>query len=164
MSLTPAGLIFLSEAKDLVERAAIARDSVHNITERKTLTVGFAEHVHIGHLAEIYGHYHDIRPDVLIHSKSIRLTENDRILLSTDVAFVPCERSRRSLFAKSSLEYVPLHTGRPCCVVRKDHPFAGLQLVRHDDLCGETLILLDEEHSNASMDEIQLSITLENLI
>ena len=159
VSLTPAGLRFFSEAKDIIERIDLSKANIQYVVGEETLNVGCVSSIQIYGLSEIYRQYHQLLPDVMISNTEISALEYRKVSSADhlDVAFVP-NAARANQYTDVSLRYQSLHKGKICCVMRKNHRLVGKKNVTLSDLTGETLILLDHEHCPAAMEEVQYDI------
>lgn len=158
--LTIAGAQFYPEAADILERVSLSRQGLLNQPGRETLYLGFASSLSVMNLSSIYRIYKQEMPHVIVNNSVLSQyayhlsSQADRI----DVYFIPNELTHSESFIKESQEYVTLQKSHLSCVVPKGHRLESRNSVGIQDLIGETLILLDHEHSSPSMDEVQMEI------
>lgn len=157
VALTPAGRVFYEDAVEILDRLDQAAERAQNSRlSAEMLRVGFEETIQIRSLPEIFRRYHELFPHVFINNVAIRYENRQEVLTKglVDVAFTAQTDYRRV----EGLAYAPLFTGYFACVLPKEHPLAGRELIRMEDLQDSVFILLDTEHCPPEMDAVQKEI------
>lgn len=150
--LTAAGVNFLTDAADILDRLELAVQRVRE-DARQTLHLGWEDSLQSDRLPRIYAAYRQRYPAVAVSAVDVRATERRRMLLSgqIDVMFtVPS-----GIQSLPHVRYETLYTGHFVCVLPRGHRLARRPLIAAEDLAGEVLILLDAGHCPPEMDRLQ---------
>ena len=147
--LTEQGKVFYKEAVDILDQIETAVDRVHLSPDAENiLRIAYETNLQPDHIAEIYRAFHKEFPGVYISSMEMMWKDGKSLLMDgkVDIAFLPGGANAE----KSVFSYLKLGEGQRCCVVPKNHALAAKEFATAEDLNGETLILLDAEHSPPS--------------
>lgn len=156
VSLTPAGISFYGDAKDILERTALAVENVRQSAHfEETIHVGCQSTLQLRLLPKIYKAYSAMDPDVYINTKELSVTRQgiaveghlDIAFLTGDCAAIP-----------KNLTYTPLYKGHFCCVMPCGHRLCNKEIIGFDDLAHETLVLLDTALCPPDMEQVQTEI------
>lgn len=157
--LTAAGVSFLADAADILDRLELAEQRVRD-QARQTLHLGWEDSLQSDRLPRIYAAYRQRYPAVAVSAVDVPATERRKMLLNgqIDVMFtVPS-----GIQGLPHIRYETLYAGHFICALPKGHRLARRPLVTAEDLAGEVLILLDAGHCPPEMDRLQQRLRREH--
>ena len=157
--LTEPGRIFFIDAVDILERISLSVEHVHQRAVNGTvLHISCESTMQMSHITDIYREFRAEFPDVFI-SNTESAGKDRRGLLkdgNIDIALLPDD----GFSEDAGIRFCALYEGQHCCIVPCTHPFAEKEYVTAEDFAGETLILLDAEHSPPENDRVQRYLQL----
>lgn len=151
VSLTPAGKIFLGEAKAILERMSQATERVHEASTglEGSLRVGFARGYE--------------RSDLSILMRSFHLSNQNALITfyrcSTDVLAAGLSQHEydiiftwdsTNLKAQEGIEYLNVESAQLVVALYADHPLAGRRRLSRAELKGEPILYMSPDSSNDS--------------
>ena len=139
VELTPSGISFYKDAKDIVmkSQAAISRVQRQYVNS-ESIRIGMSNPAALFYLAPILTKFHsaypDIRPDIecLGYKIILNLFLEDKI----DVLFYYKENMPK----KSGIHFIELQKDKLICLMSATHPFAGKDSIALSDLENMTII------------------------
>lgn len=139
VELTPAGMSFYKDAKDIVLKTQIAVNRVQKqniITD--SIRIGLSNPTALFYAAPILKKFRmlhpDIRPNLEVHE--YKLIRNLFLEGKLDVLFYYKENMPK----KSGIHFIELEKDRLSCLVPADHPFARKSSVSLEDIGQESVI------------------------
>lgn len=153
--LTPAGQVLLPQARQILADYHVMCDSLQEYQNRSTIRLGTMEHITrqglTSHIASFLQENSLIDFDMLQGGvpKIMGNLENGKI----DVAIVAHifypygAQSNLSEYDLSRYALCTLIEDEYCVVMAKGHPFARRPYITWEDLCTDTLLLLDSDYS-----------------
>lgn len=158
VALTPAGISFLDDAKDILARLQMAALKIERHTETNItiLSIGCINDMYLNLLSNILAHYRQRMPQVhpllrVIPSRSIlNLFFNGEM----DVLFgFQDDIPHREGIRYEELAQIPI-----CCAVPADHPFAGKDTIDEQELLAEHIIICNSYEIPSEVATIQHEI------
>ena len=158
VALTPAGISFLDDAKDILTRLQMAALKIEKHTETNIdiLSIGCINDTYLNLLSKILTHYRRIMPQVhpllrVIPSRSIlNLFFNGEM----DVLFgFEDDVPHRDGICYEELARIPI-----CCAVPTDHPLFDQGAVNESDLLNENIIMCNSYEIPSEVAAIQHEI------
>jgi DNA-binding transcriptional LysR family regulator len=156
VELTPAGLSFYTDTKDIVSRinTAIAKSKSFSETFESTLSIGYeGNQTEIKYFPEIIRTFKKKRPHVFINLKTADYSEKYSLIASNklDVIF----SDKESIEIVTNICYEELFIGEFVCVMPKDHPLASQTTISINDLCSQPLVLRENIKCPPAMKHLQ---------
>lgn len=154
VELTPAGMSFYKDAKDIVQNAqtAIERAQRQNITSN-TINIGLSTPTLLFYLTPLLSRFHtdypEIRPNIQVLSYKIILNlfmEN-----KLDVLFFYKENTTLN----SGINFFELEKDSFVCLMPAGHPFETRESISLQDLKGESIILCNPLNAPLSTASLQ---------
>ncbi|SDF98385.1 DNA-binding transcriptional regulator, LysR family [Marvinbryantia formatexigens] len=139
VELTPSGMSFYKDAKDIVMKseAAITRVQKQYVNS-DSIRIGLSNPAALFFLTPVLTRFHsefpDIRPD--IECPGYKIVLNLFLENKLDVLFY----YRENMPKKTSIHFIELQKDRMICLMPKTHPFAGRDSVSLEDLKDTTII------------------------
>lgn len=158
VELTPAGMFFYKDAKDIVLKSQIAIDRAqrhHVISD--TVRIGLSNHIVLFYLTPVLKQFHDsypdIRPDmqVLNYKAILNLFSENKL----DVLFY----YKENMTPKSGTDFLELEKDKFVCLIPADHPLASRECVSISDLADEPIIACNPLNAPLSTASFQQKLT-----
>lgn len=137
--LTPAGMSFYKDAKDIVLKAQLAVNRVKKANPAAdSLTIGLSNSIALSYLSPILGRFHQQHPqmqpviEVQDHKTILHLFLDHRL----DLLFYYKENFTK----KASITFREIQKDHLVCLLPAGHPLAGNEALSMQDLEQETLI------------------------
>ena len=160
VELTPAGISFYEDCKEILTRMNIAiskaRDYAHKF--ESNLFIGYEGNTEVKYIADILRCFNKSFPQVHLYLK-IADFEN-KISLFSNNNFDLIFTEKGSIIHLPDVNYEELYTGKYVCVLPEDHILTDKKVIRLDDLVDQPLILLNPLKSPSEMARIQKEIQL----
>lgn len=160
VELTPAGLSFYQDVKDILARTniAITKTRTYSQTFESNLAIGYDPHVEIKPLPHILRTFKAKFPHVYL---SLRMTNfKEKWDLLTNFKFDLVFTSQAGTEDVAGIEYTELFTGKFVCILPREHPLAQQKLIQMADLKNQSLILLDPLKCPPEMTRVQNALHL----
>lgn len=160
VELTPAGVSFYNDIKDILIRTNIAVAKAKNYSQsfESNLSIGYDGNVEVKYLPNILSKYKKNLPHVHLYLKTAE-HEEKRILFNNyklDLIFTV----RESIEDLSDVVYAELFTGRFVCVLPKDHPLSCKTTIKINELQHQSLIVLSPLKCPTEMTRVQNKIQI----
>lgn len=143
VELTPAGMVFLNEAKSILNRAEEAIEKVHLAATGITgsLNIGFAKGYEKTPFSDLILDFHREYPNVFMSFTRNNVEELYRAVESSDldIVFNIRSESRKS----ANLKLYPIERYPLVVVVYPTHPLASRKSVKRSELKDEALLLMN---------------------
>lgn len=142
VELTPAGIVFLNEAKSILNRAQEAMERVHLATGgvSGSLNIGFVKGYEKTPFSDLLLDFHKEYPNVFMSFTRNNADELNKAVESRDLDIVfTISRTARN----GELEQRPMQKYPLAAVVYPTHPLASRNSLRLDELKNEELLLMD---------------------
>ncbi|MDF2921601.1 MAG: alsR [Paenibacillaceae bacterium] len=142
VELTPAGVVFLNEAKSILNRAEEAMERVHLATGgiSGSLNIGFVKGYEKTSFSDLILDFHKEYPNIFMSFTRNNAEELNRAVESRDLDIVfTITRTGRN----GELEQRPIKKYPLAAVVYPTHPLASRSSLRLDELKNEELLLMD---------------------
>ena len=160
VELTPAGISFYNDIKEVLTRTNIAIEKAKHyaLAFESNISIGYEGNIEVKYLPSILSTFKEKFPHVHIYLKTADFKEKRNLFINHnfDLIFTVKE----SIEGITDIGYAELFTGRFVCVLTKDHPLAHKNIIEIDDLKDQTLILLDPLKCPSEMARIQKDIQL----
>lgn len=139
VELTPAGMSFYKDAKDIVLRSqiAVARVQKHNdITD--SIRIGLSNHVALFYLTSYLARLHKEHPDIrpIVEVPGYKIAANLFLEKKLDVLFY----YRENLKKNAGISYLEMGKDYLSCLLPPEHPLAQKSSVSLDDLADTSVI------------------------
>lgn len=158
VELTPAGMSFYKDAKDIVlnSQMAVKRLQKHN-TNYQSIRIGLSNHIVLTYLTKILKKvsekYPDVRPDIQVHGyKTILSLFMEEKL---DILFY----YKENMTEKTGITFKELEKDRFVCLMPSDHPYVTKEIITLDDLYNEPIIMCNPLNAPLSTANLQQSIS-----
>lgn len=161
VELTPAGLSFYKDMKDIMPQINIAVSKARNYAAefKSNLSIGYEGHLmEMKVLPHILKAYQTEMPHVHLYLKNATHTERKNNLISNKFDIILTVKD--SVEHTSDIIFTPLLQSRFVCVMLPEHPLAQKQLLSYGDLQNQSLILLDPIRCPVEMAKVQENIQL----
>lgn len=139
VELTPAGMSFYKDAKDIVLKSqiAIARVQKHNIVN-DFLRIGLSNHVALYYLTPLLSKFHTKYPEVrpIVETPGYKIASNLFLEKKLDILFY----YKENLVKNVGISFLELTKDTLFCLMPKNHPFAEKEAVSLNDLAELTII------------------------
>ncbi len=151
ISLTPAGKIFLSEAKTILDSMSRAAERVHDASTglTGTLRVGFVRGYERSDLSVLMRGFHLQNQNALIsfYRCSTDVLAAGLAQQEYDVIFT---WDSTNLKAQDGIEYLKVESAQLVIALYTGHPLAGRRRLSRAELRGETILYMSPDASNDS--------------
>lgn len=161
VELTPAGLSFYKDIKDVLTQLNIAVSKARNYAAefKSNLSIGYEGHLlETNVLPSVIKKYQSEMPHVHLYLKNANHIERKNNLISNKLDLILTVKE--SVSHISDIIFTPLLKSRFVCVMLPDHPFAFKQHLTYNDLQNESLILLDPIRCPAEMVRVQQKLQM----
>ncbi|WP_026881951.1 LysR family transcriptional regulator [Clostridium akagii] len=161
VELTPAGVSFYNDIKEVLTRTniAIAKAKHYALAFESNISIGYGGNVEVKYLPNILSTFKEKFPHMHIYLKSAAFKEERNLF--TNHNFDLIFTVKESIKDISVVGYAELFTGRFVCVLPKDHSLAKKTIIKIDDLQNQALILLDPLKCPFEMARVQKDIQLQ---
>lgn len=151
VSLTPAGTIFLREAKGILERMSRAQERVHDASTglSGTLRVGYVRGYERSDLSAHIRQFHQQNSNVLITFYRCSTDVLAAGLLSNEYDIIFTWDST-NLKQNPDIEYLTVERARLVVALYARHPFAQRTALRRTELRGENILYMSPSAANDS--------------
>lgn len=151
VSLTPAGTIFLREAKGILERMSRAQERVHDASTglSGTLRVGYVRGYERSDLSAHVRQFHQQNGNVLITFYRCSTDVLAAGLLSNEYDIIFTWDST-NLKQNPDIEYLTVERARLVVALYARHPFAQRTALRRTELRGENILYMSPSAANDS--------------
>ncbi|BBF41431.1 transcriptional regulator, LysR family [Lachnospiraceae bacterium KM106-2] len=147
VELTPAGKVFLIEAKAILERTSVAKEKVRVATNGLlgSLRIGYVKSYEHSNLSKILSHFHNAYPNIEL---TLYRDNADALIkkLNDDLLDLVITLDFSLYHHYPSLTSKKLHSVPLMAVLPSSHPFAGKQSIKRSDLAGETLFIMHSKN------------------
>lgn len=160
VELTPAGISFYKDIKDILTRTNIAIAKAKNYSQsfESNLSIGYDGNVEVKHLPNILSIFKVKFPHIHLYLKIADYKE--KINLFTNSNFDMIFTVKESIKDLSEVAYAELFTGKFVCVLPKIHPFSYKAIIKITELQNQSLILLDPLKCPSEMARVQNDIQI----
>jgi len=160
VELTPAGVSFYNDIKEILTRTniAISKAKHYALAFESNISIGYEGNVEVKYLPNILSTFKEKFPHVHIYLKIADFKEKRNLFINHnfDLIFTVKE----SIEDISDVGYAELFTGKFVCVLPKDHQLANKTLIKIDDLQNQSIILLDPLKCPSEMTRVQKDIQI----
>ncbi len=158
VELTPAGMSFYKDAKDIVLKTQIAVNRVqkqNNITD--TLRLGLSNPAALFYAAPILKSFHARRPDIRTHIEvhSYKIVLNLFLEDKLDVLFY----YKEDMTSKSGIRFLELAQDTLSCLMPANHPLAQKASVSIEDMADEPVIACNPLNAPLSIAAFQQQLS-----
>lgn len=151
VSLTPAGKIFLGEAKSILDSMSRAAERVHDASTglTGTLRVGFVRGYERSNLSVLMRNFHLQNQNALIsfYRCSTDVLAAGLAQQEYDIIFT---WDSTNLKAQDGIEYLDVESAQLVVALYAGHPLAGRRRLSRAELRGETILYMSPDASNDS--------------
>lgn len=151
VSLTPAGKIFLGEARAILDRMSSAVERVHDASTglTGTLRVGFVRGYERSDLSVLMRSFHLQNQNALIsfYRCSTDVLAAGLMQQEYDIIFT---WDSTNLKAQEDVEYIGVESARLVVALYDEHPLVGRRRLSRADLKGESILYMSPDASNDS--------------
>lgn len=164
VELTPAGLSFYTDTKDIVSRinTAIAKSKSFSETYKSTLSIGYEGNIfETKYFPEIMRAFKKKHPHVFIHLKTADYSEKYSLIAGNKLDIIFSDKE--SIETVTNICYEELFTGKFVCVMPKNHPLARQSTISMDDLLTQPLVLRETIKCTPAMKRLQSQLQDNNL-
>lgn len=157
VELTPAGMSFYKDAKDIVfnSQIAIERAKKQNIGEN-TVSIGLSNPTALFHLTPLLSQlrmtFPNMRPNIQVLSYKIIL--NLFMSNKLDVLFY----YKENMTPKAGISFKEIQSDSFVCLIPKGHPFEAKEVVSIQDLREETIVLCNPLNAPLSTASFQQTL------
>ncbi|MFT8348959.1 LysR family transcriptional regulator [Clostridium saccharoperbutylacetonicum] len=161
VELTPAGVSFYNDMKDILTRTNIAIAKAKNYAKdfESNLSIGYEGNTEVKYLPNILSSFKENFPHVHIYLKISDFKEKRNLF--TNHNFDLIFTVKESIEDLPDVDYEELFTSKFVCALPKDHPLACNSIIRIDYLKDQSLILLDPLKSPSEMTRVQKDIQMQ---
>jgi len=160
VELTPAGICFYKDIKDILTRTNIAIAKAKNYSQafESNLSIGYDGNVEVKYLPNILSIFKIKFPHIHLYLKIVDYKEKRHLFTNSnfDLIFTVKE----TIEDLSEVGYTELFTGRFVCVLPKVHPLSCKTIIKIAELQNQSLILLDPLKCPSEMARIQKDIQI----
>ncbi|MBU3199845.1 LysR family transcriptional regulator [Clostridium estertheticum] len=158
VELTPAGISFYNDMKDILTRTniAIAKARHCSLAFESNISISYDGNAEVKYLPNILSTFKEKFPHIHIYLKISDFKEKRNLF--TNYNFDLTFTVKESIQDLSDVDYEELFTGRFVCVLPKDHPLTHKAIIKIDDLQNQSLILLDPLKCPSEMARVQKEI------
>lgn len=139
VELTPAGMSFYKDAKDIVTKSQIAIDRVkkHNIVDN-SIRIGLSNHVALFYLAPILSRLHQKYPEIhtVIETPGYKIAAKLFLEKQLDILFY----YRENLKKNAGHSFLEVTKDTLSCLMPADHPLADQKQIALEDLADSPII------------------------
>lgn len=163
VELTPAGLSFYTDAKDIISRLnmSIAKAKSFSETFESTLSIGYeGNQPEMKYFPEIIRTFKKKHPHVFINLRTADYSEKYSLIAGNklDVIF----SDKESIESVTNICYEELFIGEFVCVMPKNHPLSSQTTISIDDLCSQPLVLRENIKCPPAMKRLQKNLQENN--
>lgn len=158
VDLTPAGLSFYNDMKEILTKTniAMAKAKHYAHTFESNLAICYEGNVEVQHLPDILKTFNEKYPHVHVYLKMADFREKRNLFTSHDFDLIFAVRE--SIEDLSDIGFVELFRAKFVCVLPKNHPLSAKPIIEIDDLLEYSLILLDPLKCPTEMARVQKEI------
>ena len=151
VSLTPAGAVFLKEAKAILVRmdTAVSRVKDASTGVVGTLRIGYTKGYERSTLSDKLRLFHRHHPNILLTCYRCDTDELAAGLLNKEYDIIFTWDST-NLKAQEDVEYIGVESARLVVALYDEHPLAGRRRLSRADLKGESILYMSPDASNDS--------------
>lgn len=154
VELTPAGMSFYNDAKDIVSKSyqAIERIKSHSCSA-ETLSVGVSNPTILNYISPFIKKFNTLNPntsinlEVLNHNIILNLFNDKRI----DALFY----YKENFNARVKCKFIDIYKDSLYCLIPKNHALAGNKTIALKDLKNENIIICNPLNAPAAISEFQ---------
>ena len=160
VDLTPAGLSFYNDMKEILTKTniAMAKAKHYAKTFESNLAICYEGNVEVQHLPDILKTFNKKFPHVHVYLKMADFREKRNLFTSHDFDLIFAVRE--SIEDLSDIGFIELFRSKFVCVLPKDHPLSSKSIIEIEDLLEDSLILLDPLKCPTEMARVQKAIQL----
>ncbi|AWI03211.1 LysR family transcriptional regulator [Clostridium drakei] len=160
VELTPAGVSFYNDIKEILTRTniAIAKARHCYLSFESNISIGYEGNVEVKYLPNILSTFKEKFTHVHIYLKMADFKEKRNLF--TNHNFDLIFTVKESIEGLSDVGYAELFTAKFVCVLPKDHLLACKTIIKIDDLQNQSLILLDPLKCPSEMARVQKDIQI----
>ncbi|SDZ20138.1 DNA-binding transcriptional regulator, LysR family [Evansella caseinilytica] len=161
VELTPAGVSFYNDIKDILTRTniAVAKAKNHAKDFRSNLSIGYEGNIEVRYLPKILSSYKERLPEVHLYLKMADYKQKRNLFTDHKLDLVFTVRENICDIADAG--YIELFIGRFVCVLPKGHALSNKKIIKVTELRNQSLILLDPINCPSEMARIQNNIQLQ---
>lgn len=158
VELTPAGMSFYKDAKDIVIKSqiAVARVQKHNIADH-SIRIGLSNHVALFYLAPLLSRLHEQYPDIhpIVECPGYKIAANLFLEKKLDVLFYYKENLKKN----TGISFLELAKDTLSCLMPADHPLAAKESISMDDLADNPIIACNPLNAPPFISTFQQQLT-----
>ncbi len=160
VELTPAGISFYNDVKDILTRTniAIAKAKHYAGTFESTISIAYEGNVEVRKLPNILRQFKEKYPHTHLYLQVADFKEKRNLF--TNYKYDLIFTVKESIENLEDTSFIELFSGRFVCVMLRDHPLAGQEAITIRDLDKHSLILLNPLRCPMEMEPIQKDIQL----
>ena len=161
VELTPAGVSFYNDMKDVLTRTNIAIGKAKHYAHifKSNISIGYEGNVEVKKLPDILYAFKNKFPQVHMYLKIAEFKEKRNLFTNNNLDLI--FTVKESIADLTGIEYKELFQSKFVCVVPKDHIFALETLISVEDLKDQSLIILDPLKCPAEMARVQKNIQVQ---
>lgn len=156
VELTPAGLSFYADAKDIISRLniGIAKAKSFSETFHSTLSIGYeGNQSEVKYFPEIIRTFKKKHPNVFINLKTADYSEKYNLIASNKLDVIFSDKD--SIETVTNICYKELFIGKFVCVMLKNNPLASQSTISINDLYSHPLVLRENIKCPPAMKHLQ---------
>lgn len=160
VELTPAGVSFYNDIKDVLTRTNIAIAKAKHYANKfeSNISIGYEGNVEVQYMPDILRDFKNKFPQAHIYLKIADFKEKRNLF--TNYNFDLIFTVKETIEDLSDVGYTELFEGKFVCVLSKDNPLSDKPLIEINDLQDQSLILLDPLKCPSEMARIQRDIQI----
>jgi LysR family transcriptional regulator, hca operon transcriptional activator len=161
VELTPAGVSFYNDIKDILIRINISVAKAKNYSKafESNLSIGYEGNVEVKYLPSILSTYKKKLPHVHLYLKMADYEEKRNLFTNYELDLIFAVRE--SIEDLSDVGYAELFAGRFACVLPKEHPLSCKSIIKITELRHQPLIVLNPLKCPPEMTRVQNNIQIQ---
>lgn len=158
VELTPAGISFYNDTKDILIRTSIAITKAKNYAQNfdSNLSICYDGNIDVTYLPNILSTFKEKFPHVHLYLKAADFKEKINLFTNHNVDLI--FTVKESIQDISNIDYSELFTGKFVCILPKAHSLSYKKSLKIDDLRSQSLILLNPLKAPSEMTRVQRDI------
>lgn len=139
VELTPAGMSFYKDAKDIVLKTQIAVERLQRQnTNSDTIYIGMSNSVSLSYLSPILAKFHKQFPNIypIVETPGFKIVLNLFLENKIDILFY----YKENMSKHQNISYLELERDYLTCLMPNNHPFTNKEYITLEDLKNESII------------------------
>lgn len=159
VSLTPAGTLFLNDAKEIMGKLQLASLKLKSQSKSNVqiINIGCTNDAELSLLTGILHTCKEQLPEVHPFLRTIQSRAILNLFIHGDIDFL--FGFKDNIPMRKGMHYKELTEIQVCCAVPNNHPFSGKQVITKNDLLSEDIVICNAYEVPSKLANIQNSIT-----